>query len=182
VTDSLSPPAAAVQRPAPASATWPWLGVLVVLLAVLGAAALWLGWATQQRVKELEQQLVKRQEDSGAMANAAQLLAKQAQETARDAAAKMALLEARVAEATLQRSQLEELIQSLSRARDENVLADVETAIRVGPGEPYASSALALLEELIVAGYTGSAGTNVPPDEQLRLEELRNLIDDAQSS
>jgi len=107
------------------------LGVLVVLLAVLGAAALWLGWATQQRVKELEQQLVKRQEDSGAMANAAQLLAKQAQETARDAAAKMALLEARVAEATLQRSQLEELIQSLSRARDENVLADVETAIRV---------------------------------------------------
>ena len=43
----------------------------------------------------------------------------------------MALLEARVAEVALQRSQLEDLIQSLSRSRDENVLADVEAAIRV---------------------------------------------------
>jgi uroporphyrin-3 C-methyltransferase len=49
----------------------------------------------------------------------------------RDAAAKLALLEARVAESSLQRSQIEELIQSLSRSRDENVLADVEAAIRV---------------------------------------------------
>ena len=43
----------------------------------------------------------------------------------------MALLEARVAEVSMQRTQLEELIQSLSRSRDENVVADVEASIRV---------------------------------------------------
>jgi uroporphyrin-3 C-methyltransferase len=36
-----------------------------------------------------------------------------------------------VAETSLQRTQIEELIQSLARSRDENVLADVEAAIRV---------------------------------------------------
>jgi hypothetical protein len=43
----------------------------------------------------------------------------------------MSLLEARVAETSLQRTQIEELIQSLARSRDENVLADVDAAIRV---------------------------------------------------
>ena len=77
--------------------------------------------------------MVKRQEDSGAQAAEAQMLAKQAQESSRDAAAKLALLEARVAEASLQRTQLEELIQSMSRSRDENVLADVEVVDPRGP-------------------------------------------------
>ena len=76
-------------------------------------------------------ELVKRQQDSGAQAGEAQLLAQQAQETARESAAKLALLEARVAEASMQRIQLEDLIQSLSRSRDENVLADLEASIRV---------------------------------------------------
>lgn len=55
----------------------------------------------------------------------------------------------------------------------------LETAIRIGPGEAYARSAFALLEEFIVAGYTGSAGSHVPADERQRLEELRDLIEDA---
>ena len=59
------------------------------------------------------------------------MLARQAQEGMRDAAAKVALLEARVAEVAVQRSQLEDLIQSLSRSRDENLLVDIEAAIRV---------------------------------------------------
>ena len=49
-------------------------------------------------------ELVKRQEDSGAQAAEAQMLAKQAQDSSRDAAAKLALLEARVAEVALQRT------------------------------------------------------------------------------
>ena len=41
----------------------------VALLAALCAAAVMYAWNTQQRVKGLEQQLVKRQEDSGAQAS-----------------------------------------------------------------------------------------------------------------
>ena len=84
-----------------------------MLLAALCAAAVMYAWNTQQRVKGLEQQMVKRQEDSGALAAEAQMLARQAQDSSRDAAAKVALLEARVAEAALQRTQLEELIQAI---------------------------------------------------------------------
>ena len=101
------------------------------MLAALAAAALVLAWNTQQRVKSLESELVRRQQDSGSQATEARTLARQAEVSAREAAAKLALLEARVAETSLQRTQIEELIQSLARSRDENVLADIDAAIRV---------------------------------------------------
>ena len=132
-------PAAAAAAP-PASAPLPalagglpgrWLAAAAVLLSVLATAALVMAWNTQQRVKALEAELVKRQQDSGSMATEARTLARQAETTSREAAAKLALLEARVAETSLQRGQLEELIQSLARSRDENVLADLDAAVRV---------------------------------------------------
>jgi uroporphyrin-3 C-methyltransferase len=75
-------------------------------------------------------------------------MSQQAQDLARAAESKVALLEGRVAETALQRTQLEELIQQLSRSRDENVLADVDAAVRVavqqstitGSAEPLAAA------------------------------------------
>ena len=108
-----------------------WIAAGAAVLAAVSAAALVLAWNTQQRVKSFEAELVKRQQDSAGLATEARTLAHQAEVTAREAAARMALLEARVAETSMQRTQLEDLIQSLARSRDENVLADVEAAIRV---------------------------------------------------
>ncbi len=166
-----TPTAAATPRQSAPSTAWRWVGLVAVLSVALGVAAVWLAWTTQQRVKELEQQLVKRQEDSGAMANAAQLLSKQAQDTARDAAAKMALLEARVAEATLQRSQLEELIQSLSRSRDENVLADVEASIRMALQQTAITGSI---EPLVIA--LKQAVERLARQNQPRLEGVRRAM------
>jgi uroporphyrin-3 C-methyltransferase len=90
-----------------------------------------MAWQTGQRVQSLEQELVRRQQDSATLATEARVLARQAQDASRDAVAKVALLESRVAENTLQRTQLDELLQSLTRSRDENMLADVEAALRV---------------------------------------------------
>jgi uroporphyrin-3 C-methyltransferase len=114
---------------------------------MLSVACLTLVWSTQQRVKALEQELVKRQQQSQSEATEARLMAKQALDTTRDGEAKLALLEARVAETAMQRSQLEELIQQLSRSRDENLIADIEAALRVavqqaaltGSAEPLAA-------------------------------------------
>jgi len=108
-----------------------WLIGWAALLAVLCLGSLGAAWTTQQRVRSLEQELVRRQQGSQDQATEARLLAKQAQDLSRDAAAKVSLMEVRVSEAALQRTQLEELIQSLSRSRDENLLADIESAIRV---------------------------------------------------
>ena len=108
-----------------------WIAVGAALLTALAAAAVVLAWNTQQRMQGLETELVKRQQGSDTQATEARTLARQAELSAREAAAKMALLEARVAETALQRTQIEELIQSLARSRDENVLADLDAAIRV---------------------------------------------------
>lgn len=51
--------------------------------------------------------------------------------------------------------------------------AYLETAIRLAPGRPVAQEAYSLLEEFLVAGYTGSGGTHVPPDIQAKLDQLR---------
>ncbi len=109
-----------------------WLSAAAGLaLLIIAAAALWLAWGVQQRLKTLEAELVKRQQDSGAQATEARTLAREAETTVRESDARLALLEARVAESSMQRTQLEDLIQALARSRDENVLADLEASIRV---------------------------------------------------
>ena len=127
----VSTPAAVALVAAPQAGHGRWIAAGAALLAALATAALVLAWNAQQRVKSLEAELVKRQQDSGSQATEARTLARQAELTAREAAAKLALLEARVAETSMQRTQLEDLIQSLARSRDENVLADLDAAIRV---------------------------------------------------
>ena len=149
-----------------------------IALAVAGAlsvAAITLALLGQQRVKSLEQELVRRQQDSQGQAIEARALAKQAQDAARAAESKVGMLEARVAETALQRSQLEDLIGQLSRSRDENVLADVDAAVRVavqqsaitGSAEPLAS-ALRQAEERL-------ARMNQPRVERVRRALARDL-------
>jgi uroporphyrin-3 C-methyltransferase len=178
VTEPIAPPAAAASTAAAAHAPGDlhalpgrWIGAGAVLLAALCAAAVMYAWNTQQRVKGLEQQMVKRQEDSGAQAAEAQMLAKQAQESSRDAAAKLALLEARVAEVSLQRTQLEELIQSMSRSRDENVLADIEASIRVALQQTAITGSS---EPLVIA--MKQAEERLARQNQPRLDGVRRAI------
>ena len=133
VAPAPTPPPAASAEPAraaaPLSSRLGWGAG--ALLGALTVASVVLAWKADQRVLTLEQELVRRQQDSTALSTEARMLAKQAQEGMGTTAAKLALLEARVAEVAVQRGQLEELIQSMSRSRDENILVDVEAAIRV---------------------------------------------------
>jgi uroporphyrin-III C-methyltransferase len=171
LTSAAAPPSGTPTPAVPPPLPGRWIAAAAVLLAVLCSAAMVYAWNTQQRLKGLEHQLVKRQDESGAQAAEAQLLAKQAQETSRDAAAKLALVEARVAEATLQRSQLEELIQSLSRSRDENLLADVEASIRVALQQTAITGSA---EPLVIA--LKQADERLLRQNQPRLEGVRRAI------
>jgi len=126
-----SPATAAAPAPAsPAGVPRTVWGVAIGAL-LLGAGGAYLGWSAQQRVGLLEQELVRRQQATDTVATEARVLANQAQDAARDAAARVALLDARVSEAALQRSQVEQLVQSLARSRDDKVLADVDSALRL---------------------------------------------------
>jgi uroporphyrin-3 C-methyltransferase len=124
-----------------------WIGGGIVFGA-LAVASLVSAWHTQQRVRVLEEQLVRRQQTSQEDATEARLLARQATDAVREVQGKVGVLDERVAESALQRSQVEDLIQSLSRSRDENVLADLDAALRVslqqaaltGSPEPIAAA------------------------------------------
>jgi uroporphyrin-3 C-methyltransferase len=141
------------------------------VLTALATAALVLSWNTQQRVRALDAELVKRQQDSGVQATEARTLARQAESTARDTGARLALLEARVAETSIQRSQLEELIQSLARSRDENVLADLDAAIRVALQQ---SAITGSAEPLVLT--LKQADERLARYNQPRLERVRRAV------
>jgi uroporphyrin-3 C-methyltransferase len=116
----------------PSAAALPgWLPIGAVILALSSVAGIGLAWQSISRQQALEQELVRRQAAVQADASEAKAAARQSQDLTRDTAAKVALLDARLAEVALQRGQLEELIQSMSRSRDENVIGDIEASIRV---------------------------------------------------
>jgi uroporphyrin-3 C-methyltransferase len=147
------------------------LWVVVALAALLAAGGLYSGWQAQQRVQALELELVRRQQDTGTAATEARVLANQAQDAARDAVAKVALLEARLAETTAQSSQVEDLLRSIARSRDDSALADLEATLRLATQH---------------AALTGSSETLVltlrQADERLvalnqpRLERVRRAL------
>lgn len=214
-----APVAAASVAPGPSSRSgsarlvsllWWWFCGAVLL--IVSVTALAITWKTQQRVRDLEQELVRRQQDSQNLAGEARALARQAQDSARDAAAKSALLEARVSEVAMQRGQLEDLIQSLSRSRDENVLIDIESAVRValqqaaitGSAEPLVSTlkqaddrllrynqprlegvrrAIARdLDRVKATGVIDISSLNIRLDEAVRLVDEMPLLSDAVAS
>ena len=166
-TPPLAGPAAPVRR----SFVQRWWPALALLAGAAIAAALVLAWSTQQRLKDLERELVRRQAESQAQAAEARVLARAAQDLARESAAKTALVEARVAEAAMQRSQVEELLSSVSRSRDENVVADVEAAVRVA----LQQSALTGSAEPLVATLK-QADERLARYNQPRLERVRRAV------
>uniref|UniRef100_UPI00286A8CF0 uroporphyrinogen-III C-methyltransferase n=1 Tax=Polaromonas sp. TaxID=1869339 RepID=UPI00286A8CF0 len=104
---------------------WAWLVVLLAAAALLASALLW------QKLGGIQEELARRSTDSGAQAIEARTLAREAQEGMRELSARLAIQETRISEVSLQRTQLEELMQSLSRSRDENLVVDIESALRL---------------------------------------------------
>jgi uroporphyrin-3 C-methyltransferase len=106
----------------------PWVVRGIGALAVIGALGTVLMWS---KLSGIQEQLARQSADTGSQAVEARVTSKQAEELARETAARLAVTDAKLSEVSLQRSQLEELMQSLSRSRDENLVVDIESAIRL---------------------------------------------------
>lgn len=171
VTQAPATPTPLTAEAVPSNAGRTWVWTVAALLTLLVLASLALAWSAGQRVRKLEQELVRRQQDSQALSGEARLLAKRADETARESAAKVSLLEARLAEVAIQRTQLEDLIQSLSRSRDENVLVDIDSGLRVAQQQ---STVTGSAEPLVAA--LKQADERLARYNQPRLEGVRRAI------
>jgi uroporphyrin-3 C-methyltransferase len=155
----------------PTHAPAEWVRWAVLVLSLTSAGGLWLAWQAQSRVQGLEQELVRRQQSSQTQATEARLLARQAQELSRESAARTALLESRLAEVALQRTQVEDLIKNLSTSRDENLLADLEASLRVATQQ---ASLTGSAEPLVVA--LQSADARLARAAQPRLDNVRRAV------
>jgi uroporphyrin-3 C-methyltransferase len=175
-----------------------WALAVAALAAVglLGSAALW------QKLGAIQEELARRSTDTSAQSIEARTLAQAAQDSTRDQSVRLALLETRLGEVSLQRTQLEELMQSLSRSRDENLVVDVESDLRLaqqralltGSAEPLLAALKSAEARLARAAQTRlnpvqravtrdiervrSASIADVPVLMLKLDELARLVDE----
>lgn len=166
-TDAVLPPEPDYQP----VATSDWMRWAVLVLTAFCVGGAWLAWTTQKKVETLEQELVRRQQDSQVQSAEARVLAKQAQDVSREAAARTALLEGRLAEVTLQRSQVDDLIKSVSLSRDETLVVDVEAGLRAAVQQ---STLTGSAEPLIAA--LKSAEDRLARARQPRLDGVRRAL------
>jgi uroporphyrin-3 C-methyltransferase len=173
------------------------LGLL--LLALAGAVGALLSW---QKINHIQEELARRSTDAGAQAIEARTLARQAQEATRELSARLLATETRLNEVSLQRSQLEELMRSLSRSRDDNLVIDMEASLRLaqqqaqltGSAEPLLAALKSAEQRLVRAAQPRlspvqrailkdserikSASLTDVPALVLKLDEIVRLIDD----
>lgn len=102
-----------------------WLALAAALLALVMAGLLW------QRLGLTQQELARRQQDGEARAAQAVERAQQAEALAQELQARLAVAEVKLSEVVLQRSQLDELMLSLSRSRDDTLVQDLESALQL---------------------------------------------------
>lgn len=132
-TDSTAPVAAVsapAQSPRPAPLRRAGQGLVWVAL-LLGALALVFTGMLWQKLSFTQQELARRVQDSGAQAVEARTLAAQAEALAQELQGRLTVAEVRLSEVSLQRSQLEELMLALSRSRDDNLVQDLESAVKL---------------------------------------------------
>lgn len=137
----------------------------VSLIALLVSGLLW------QKLSSIQEQLARQSGDATAQSLEARATAKQAQDLARESAARVAVFDARLSEVSLQRTQLEELMQSLSRSRDENLVVDIESGIRLAQQQAQLTGSV---EPLLAA--LKSADQRVVRAAQPRLTPLQRAI------
>ena len=154
--------------PAKSTSTSRWFIISLAVLSLMGllsSAFLW------QKLSSMQEHLARQSADAGVHSTEARAIARQAQEMAREAAARVAVFEARLSEVSLQRTQLEELMQSLSRSRDENMVVDIESAIRLAQQQAQLTGSV---EPLLAA--LKSADQRVSRAAQPRLTPLQRAI------
>jgi uroporphyrin-3 C-methyltransferase len=201
-TPSLSSSATSAQPVTPAASAW-WRSrtwaLVVLVLALAGALGCLLLW---QKLSHIQEELARRSTDTGTQAVEARTLARQAQESSRELAARLAVTENRLSEVSLQRGQLEDLMQRLSRSRDDYVVIELEANLRLaqqqaqltGSAEPLLAALKSAEQRLARAAQPRltpvqraiakdaerikSAALTDVPAMLLKLDELVRQIDD----
>lgn len=121
---------------------------LVYAIGAVAAVSLAANALLWQKLGTIQETLARQSQEASVQAVEARTIARQAQEQAAETSSRLTVQETRVNEVALQRSQLEELMQSLSRSRDENLVVDIESSLRLAQQQAQLTGSL---EPLVAA-------------------------------
>lgn len=126
-----------------------WLAsvtALVAMVAILAVVVLW------QRLDRIQQELAKRSADVVEQVGRSRELAERTDAQSQELQARLSVAEIKLSEVSLQRTQLEELMLSVSRSRDDTLVLDIESGLRLAMQQTeLTGSAQPLLSALIAA-------------------------------
>jgi uroporphyrin-III C-methyltransferase len=137
----------------------------------LGALSLLLSGSLWLKLSSIQEALARQSADATAASVEGRTLAKSASEAVKEIALRQALQETKLSEVAMQRAQLDELMQSLSRSRDENLVVDLDSAIRLAQQQANLTGSL---EPLLAALRTGEQRVN--RSAQPRLAPLQRAL------
>lgn len=122
------PPAALPAQPAlpPSSGgLLPKFALGLALLAAGASATLWL------QLQAVRKELARRSSDTGTLVTEAREQSARAESLVQDLQVRLGVAEVRLSEVSLQRSQLDELMLTVSRTRDDSLVQDLESTLRL---------------------------------------------------
>ena len=118
-------PAQPALPPASSSGLLPKLALGLALLAAGASATLWL------QLQAVRKELARRSSDTGTLVTEAREQSARAESLVQDLQVRLGVAEVRLSEVSLQRSQLDELMLTVSRTRDDSLVQDLESTLRL---------------------------------------------------
>ena len=112
------------------------VALLVAGASLVGCVILW------QKFSAAQQELARRSQDTLTKSIETRTLAEQSSALVESIQARLSVAEVRLSEVSLQRSQLEELMLSVSRSRDDNLVQDLESSIRLAQQQTQLTGSL----------------------------------------
>ncbi len=129
ISNASVPPAALpvqpVLPPASSGSLLPKLALGLALLAAGASATLWL------QLQAVRKELARRSSDTGTIVAEAREQSARAESLVQDLQVRLGVAEVRLSEVSLQRSQLDELMLTVSRTRDDSLVQDLESTLRL---------------------------------------------------
>jgi uroporphyrin-III C-methyltransferase len=115
------------------------LTLVVALVALLMAGVLW------QKLEQTQKELARQSAESASDAKDARTTATETESQFQELQARLSVAEVRLSEVSLQRSQLEELMISVSRSRDDHLVQELESTLKLAQQQAQLTGSAQLL-------------------------------------
>lgn len=141
---SSNPPVADERPPVPRAGAGTG-GALLMLTLVVALVALLMSGILWQKLEQTQKELARQSAESASDAKDARSTATETESQFQELQARLSVAEVRLSEVSLQRSQLEELMVSVSRSRDDHLVQELESTLKLAQQQAQLTGSAQLL-------------------------------------